>query len=590
MRIPGNVSRAIWAGDIIAACTKSRSQRIARGIAYRNIFLTGDESGVPQTFLRTQDFIQDVRSFLYSPSDLRFAVDYFGQVSPAERAKGKAAAAFLYQHISQANIDDAMTDVVLWSLIKGKTIQQTTWTRTGLESYLIQPEMFGVYNESISSLERQEAFVHTTFPTKSRFRQMISGLSEKKQAALMRAAEQSTVRGREGEDQNSTLKQIVVGGLAPYTTSGSQQSASRGMVNHLFAPEPSMQATLVDQLVPMDELWFWNDDQDDWATITMVGDTIVFGEDALFNAFSSRDPRPNKESPLYQRHGFVDFCPMPLDGYFWGWSYIQLVALIQKSLNCRIDGINWMLRKQEDPPRYMSGSNSVNQNAYAKLNKPGGYFTDSSPSVKIQDMVQPVPPDVWRSFHELNSMFDTIGGMPPIMRGEGEGSVRSQGQADALLRTGGARHKDASLKVERSVERVGANCFALLQAKTTDDLTAWVMPNTKSIETDWEPDPFNEAPAPGMQPITFSLLDISPRAKIAVDSHSASPAFRQEARELAFALHKVGAASPQRVVEMVHPTSEDSLIEDIERQQIERAALIASHPELLSKGRGKPKI
>lgn len=590
MRIPGNASRSRWAGDIIQACTASRPQRIQRGAAYRNLFLTGDENGVPQTFLRTQDFIRDVLAFLYSPSDLRFTMDYFGQVSPAERAKGRAAAAFVHQHISNAEIDDAMGDCVLWALVKGKTIQQTLWSRQGLETYLIQPEMFGVYNESVTSLEKQEAFTHTTFPTLSRFRQIISGLPDNKQASLMRRAEQSPQQSNGRDTQNSMLRQIVVGGLAPYATAGSGAPQAHGMVQHLFAPSPLMDRATAETVVQMDELWFWNDDQDDWATITMIGDTIVFGEHALFNAFSSQDSRDNPHNPLHKKHGFVEFCPLPLDGYFWGMSYIQLVSLIQKSLNNRIDGINWMLRKQEDPPRMFSGSTSVNQNAYAKLNKPGGFFTDGSPNAKVADLVQPIPADIWKSFHELNSMFDTIGGMPPIMRGEGEGSVRSQGQSEALLRTGGARHKDASLKVERSVEKVGSNCFALLQAKTTDTLIAWVMPGTKSIEVDAAPDPDLEPPAPGMLPISFGLQHISDRAKIAVDSHSASPAFREEARQLAFALHKVGAASPQRVVEMVHPSSEDALIEDIERQQIERAALIAAHPEILTKGKGKAKV
>jgi hypothetical protein len=44
-------------------------------MAYKNIFLTGDANGIPQTFLRTQDFIRDLLAFLYSPSDLRFAID-----------------------------------------------------------------------------------------------------------------------------------------------------------------------------------------------------------------------------------------------------------------------------------------------------------------------------------------------------------------------------------------------------------------------------------------------------------------------------------------------------------------------------------
>ena len=482
-----------------------------RGLAFRNLFLTGDENGVPQTFLRTQDLIRDLAAFLFSPSDLRFAVDFFGQVSPAERAKGMTVASALHQHVTEAEVDEACAENTLWSLIKGKTIQQMVWSRGGLEPYLIQPEAFGVYNESIATLERQECFVHSTFPTRSRFAQIISGLPQRRQIELMKSVDSLAIRTREGEDHNNVLKQVIVGGLYPYTSSGSPPQTSGGWVTHLFAPQASMEAGVVDSLVPMDELWAWNDDQEDWATITMIGDEIVFGEHELFNAFASQYKPIVKDdrNPLAGKHGFVEFCPLPLHGYFWGVSYVYLVALLQRSINKRIDGINVMLRKQEDPPRFMSGSTTVNQNAYAKLNRPGGYFTDGSPGAKINDLAKEVPTDIWRSFHELNSMFDIIGGMPAITRGEGEGSVRSQGHAETLLRTGAARHKDPALKIERSVSNVGGLCLSILQAKSTETLVAWVPPGTESIETDIEfgshPGTAGQGDAAGQFPVSPSV-------------------------------------------------------------------------------------
>ena len=553
-----------------------------RGLAYRNLFLTGDESGVPQTFLRTQDAIRDLLAFLFSPADLRFSVDYFGTVSQVERAKGMAAASALHQHITEAEVDESCSEATLWSLIKGKTLMQMVWSRNGFEPYLIQPEAFGVYNEAITSLERQECFVHSTFPTRSRFAQIISVLPVQRQRELMKAVDNVAIRTRQGEDHNNFLKQVIVGGLYPYTTSGSPAQTSGGMVTHLFAPQASMEAGVVDTLVPMDELWVWNDEQDDWATITMIGDEIVFGDHELFNAFASqfRPAAVNDKNPLAGKHPFVEFCPMPLDGFYWGVSYVYLVALLQRSINKRIDGINIMLRKQEDPPRFMSGSTTVNQNAYAKLNRPGGYFTDGSPNAKIQDLAKEVPGDIWRDFTQLNSMFDTIMGSPAITRGEGEGSVRSQGHAETLLRTGAARHKDAALKIERSVSNVGGLCLLMLQAKSTEPLVAWVGPKVKSIEIDAKPDPSLEPPSDGMQPVTFQFRHLSARAKVAVDGHSSSPAFSEEARQLAFALTKAGAMSPQRLIESVHPPNEDALIEDQVRKEIATAQLVAEHPEL----------
>jgi hypothetical protein len=595
MYIPSNAKdRALWAREIIRACTASRSDRIQRGMAYRNLFLTGSEDGVPQTFLRTQDFIQDMLAMLYSPSGLRFKVDYFGTVSPADRAKANRAAAGLLQSIVNSDIDDGISDIILWALIKGKTIQQLLWSRDGLESYLIQPEAFGVYNETISDLKRQEAFVHTTFPTRSRFRQIISGLPREKQALLLKAVNALQTKTPGNEDTNSNLKQIIVGGMYPYQVAGSMSPVTGGgTVTHLFAPQPTMRPEVQEQLVPLDELWVWNDAQDDWATITMMGEQIVFGEDILFNAFShdvNTKVSSSDENPLKGKHGFIEYSPMPLDGYFWGMSYVYIVALLQRSLNCRIDGINQMLRRQEDPPRFLSGSTSINQNAYAKLNKPGGYWTDGSPNAKMQDLAQQVPADIWKSFQEINSMFDIVGGFPPIMRGEGEGSVRSQGQSDTLLRTGAARHLNPALKIERSVERAGGVAFDLLRAKDNRLMTAWMMPGkTIQMEPEAEPDITLEPPAEGMVPIKFYFRDVSEDAKIGVDSHSSSPAFRHENRELAVILAKVGAITPKRFAQIVDAPMLDEIIEDADRQEIAHAKLLAEHPELLEKGKPGPK-
>lgn len=592
MKIPSKTrDRARWAAQKVKECTVSRAERVQRGLAYRNLFLTGSEDGVPQTFLRTQDALRDLLAFVFSPSDLRFAIDYFGQVSPVERAKGMAAASALHQHITEAEVDDNCSECVLWSLVKGKTVQQMVWSRNGLEPYLIQPEAFGVGNESISSLERQEMFVHTSFKTRSRYAQIISGLPVKRQIELMKTANTIAVKTREGEDSNGVLRQVIVGGLYPYSSSGSPAQTSGGMVTHLFAPQASMDSGSVESLVPIDELWVWNDDQDDWATLTLVGDELIFGDHELFNAFSNQfQPLvTDHNNPLAKKHGFVEYCPMPLDGYFWGVPYTFLVALLQRSINKRIDGINIMLRKEEDPPRVFSGTTSVNQNALAKLNRPGGYFTDSSPNAKINNLEREIPTDIWRSFSELNSMFDTIMGAPAITQGQGEGSVRSQGHAETLLRTGAARHKDAALKIERSVSKMGGLCLSILQAKSTEKLVAWVGPKVKSIEIDKEPDPSLEPPVEGMQPVTFQLRHLSNRAKVGVDGHSSSPAFSQEARQLAFALNKAGAMSPTRLIEATHPPQEDSLIEDQERKEIQTAQLIEQHPELAfpHKGGGK---
>lgn len=584
--------------DLIQQCTDSRDQRVESGTAYRNLFYAGSENGVPQTFLRTQDYILDLLGILFSPSELRFAIDYYGASSAAERAIAKASASVLHDHIADGDVDTTYRDATLWALIKGKTIIHHGFSRSGLEATVVQPELFGVLREDLADLKSQEAFVHTTFMTRSRFAQMISGLTSAEQTRIIKGV-RAFQKHETAPDQSGTsgaLRQVFLGAMQPYTTQGQAPVAGGGTVNWLGAQYPQLHARVAADLVQYDQLWVWDTANDDWATFTMVGDVPVFGgKEAIFNAFADYSPRANSrpdENPLRGRHPYTEMCANRTDSYFWGRSSVADVALLQRSLNNRVDGINQMLRKQEDPPRWGRMMQGVNQNAYAKLNRPGGWATDGNPQAEIKELVQAIPTDVWRSLAEINQMFDTIAGQPPVIRGEGEGSVRSQGHAETLLRTGGARHKDPALLIERCVDMSGTLCLAMLKARNPDLHYAWAMPGTQSslIQPEAERNPAIEPPARGMLPIVFRLGDLRSDVRVRVDAHSASPAFSFESRQLAFALNKIGAASPQRVVELTHPPQEDALVADAEEKAIQQAELLAQHPELaMQRPPGRPR-
>ena len=591
MKIPPRAVEG-WAQEIISDCTDSRQERLERGLAYRNLFYAGSDDGTPQTFRRTKAFIEGLTSILYSPTELAFRVDYHGQVSPVERAKGMAAGSYLNQKIRVGDVDTTMSDAVQWAAIKGKSLVKLLWSREGFDPYLVQPETFGVLREDIPDLKRQEAFTHTTCLTRSRFAQMLSVFDKAEQTAMVKKVG-SRVRASRRDSSpadNAVLKQIIVGGWQPMSASGTAtQSGVQNSVANLWGPLPQLSAKVLEDLLFLDELWVWDSERDDWTTMTLVEGALIYGKDQHRNAFADEyDPndkkikRPaNQENPLAGKNPFVEFCYQRVDNYFWGCSAVEDVALLQGALNSRVDGINKMLRREEDPPRMMTGSQSVNQNAYAKLKKPGGFLTDSNPNAAMKKLDDPIPGDIWNSFHEINGMFDMIGGFPPVTKGEGESGVRAQGHAETLLRVGSARHRDDALMIERSVEEVGGLGLDILKAKSADVLVAWVKPGTKSIEASPIPEnPFLEPPADGMIQIAFQLTHLSEQAKVSVDAHSSSPAFSQAESAKAFALRKVGAISDERLIEATHPANESALIEDAERKEIAQAKLVAEHPDL----------
>ena len=257
------------------------------------------------------------------------------------------------------------------------------------------------------------------------------------------------------------------------------------------------------------------------------------------------------------------------------------------AINARVNGINRILRLQEDPPKKFQGTNGVNQNVLAKLNKPGGYFSDSNPNANVQNMAPEISGDLRASHHEYERMFDEMGGLPPIAKGHGESGVRSQGHAETLVRMFSPRFKDRALLVERDVESCGGLVLDLCRAHVDKKMLAWMPPEAAGVEKMVEPIPFIRPPVQGQVPVQFAFGDLDDDVKVAVDSHSSSPAFAMEAKQLAFDLLKVGAMDAIQLVEHLDAPDQEALIAGIERRAAQQAQFLAQHPELAGKMGGK---
>ena len=584
--------------EIIDACSVSMKERQSRGLAYRNLFLTGDLGGKPQTFPLTYAYIDNLSSSLYSPAELHFMVSPGGKAGPRDRALCKAGESILGEVVHDSTLDDVLDEAVPWALVKGASFIQLLWTENGLTPYLVQPERLGVLHEYKQKLDREmEAFFHSYWLTPDAFSDMVA--THPKRAKLMRS-----VRSYFGPERGSVQAEggggfpIVAGGLYPYKAAGQGTgNQPRNQALWLDGPQAVLAPRLVSKLIPMKELWVWDSERSDWTTIVLAGaDCVVEGEIAHRNIFAEQPARPgdpqrdpDRDNPLAGQHPFVKLCPNKLDDYFWGRSEFCNVGQLQRALNNRINGINRMLRKQEDPPRVFGGPNiSTNQQAYAKINKPGGYLRETSPNFKIETLESNIPADMWTSLHELRDMFHEMAGFPPVTRGQGESGVRAQGHAETLVRMGSARIIDRSLAIERSVAECGALSLALMKAKMPDAQVAWVKKADAGPFATIELDPMiYEPPAPGMHGIEFQMFHLPDSAKVRLEGHSASPAFARESRQLAFDAAKVGVLSPEGLAERINLPDTEGVVSDIERRDAEQAAFLQQHPELLQKGQHK---
>lgn len=577
LRIP-NSKIERFVRELVEQCLSSQQDRINRGMAYKNYYLLGaDGTNAPALYNKTYAYIDDLGSLLYSPVSLKYHIGVPDLPNALSQAKGRAASTHLHTRVRKSDTDTLIEEAVTWSLVKGKSFVKQKWGRGEFSPDLIQPEMMGVLHENRTKLdEDMEAFVHSTYITPYQFRRMIWNHPDKDD--LLKKMKRYVKPGKGGiTDTDQAMKQVIIGGLYPFQPqAGSNPSNTRGIVDWMGAPTPTLAPQVMHSLVRLDELWVWNDEKEDWCTFQQIGeDMLIMGKYRLLNALAY-NPSSQLEVPeLKGFHPFVDFCPNRSDGYFWGRSEIANVALLQEAMNSRTVGINSLLRRQEDPPTKFIGSAGVNQNTLSRYRKPGGYWTDTNPNAKVEVETPQIPADLWNSIHEYERMFDEMGGLPPIAKGRGEAGVRSQGHAETLVRMFSPRFKDRALLVERDVEALGGLMLQIARVHIDKKLIAWLPEQYAGVEKKAEADPFLISPAPGLVPVEFSFADLDDDMSVTVDSHSASPAFMADARALAFDLLKIGAMSPAEVVERSDVSNPDELVANIERRQAEKAAEIA---------------
>lgn len=589
MRIPDkDVGK--WAQQIVLQCSESRASRIDRGAMYKNVYLSGSEDGDPAIFNKTFAYIDNLSSYLYSPVELRFGIEKYGSSTAADRAKAFTAASELHRYLRQSNVDTLIEEAVIWSLVKGKCFIKMLWDEEeeGFSPHIVQPETMGVYREDLSTLDEQEAFYHSTYVTPTIFAEMIANHPDA--AELMRKVATHIHPANDGSspDTNNALKQVIIGGLNPFRAASAGKTQTRGIVDWLSGPSPAMSPAMLGSIIRIDELWVKDTARKDYTVLQLVGDVLIEGKTRHRNIIADQFDPANKEkstlsnddNPLAKHHPFIEFCPNKLIGYFWGRSEICNIALLQMMLNNRIDGINRLLRRQENPPRLFTGGTGPTQQNYAKANKPGGYLTDQSPNGKMVDLAPALPEGLWESLHEMEAMYDKMAGFTPTLQGRGESGVRAAGHSESLTKNASPRFKDRALGVERSVESLGGLGLDFLKAKVGTKLTAWVMPKEDSIETSVQPDPIlAEPPVKGMLAIEFTFHDLPDNCKVVVDSHSSSPAFSHETRGLLFDLFKDGAIDKKQLITHTAPPGLDTMLEDLIRAEIAQQQFAEQHPE-----------
>lgn len=566
-----------WANDLVEQCSVSRQQRAADCAYWRNYYYNGsDQDEDPALYNRCFGHIDRLASFLFSPADVRFIIEFDSTIGKSYLERAQVASRYLSREFHRCDMDLQFGAANELALIKGCAILKTNWGHDGFDPNIVHPESFGVLREDISSLDKQEAFVHSTFLTPSQMRRQLADHPKKDE--LLEKIKRMAKKKQRLEYDTSFLHEMVVGGIHPLSTT-QEAGAGSSSVTANTMPSVTIDPNVAESLICLHELWVLDDDREDWTTIQLVDPEIVI---------AGQYKRENL-CGIKGEHPFHKICPNEIDGYFWGRSELAAVKTLQDLLNRRMDEYDRLAGLQASRCRAYIGFNGITDEINSGMNTQGGYITESqSPGAKIDDFTPKMPPDIFQGINEIINMFDDVAGFENIMQGKGESGVRAGVHADTLMRSAGNRLRDRALLVERQCGGVGDFCFKLLQAKVADVFKTQSNPDEDAPTfSKWVKAFLAMAGREQDTAQEFLLSQFPDDYRVNVDSHSASPAFSMDARLLAEQLSKLGAIDAIGLLELTQPPQADILIARAKEKEAAQAALLQAHPELAGKGRKK---
>jgi hypothetical protein len=525
----------LWVREVIDECMASVEERAMVYTRASQYYYQGTYSTQAAIYNKTKPFIDKLSGFLMQPTDVRFQVIYDSGEPETVLERSQLVSEKLTADYRQTDSDITFSEALTWAMVNGCYLLKHYPFESGFKVVPVHPENFGVLGETILELDEQEAFCHVTYPTISRLRTILQD-HPKRREILARISEGRPTQ--QDEEQPTYFHQMVVGGLNPLGEPGGMPNAEAGGIVNVFPiPTPWRPQRRITPTVKFCELWIKDRDRDgDYTTMQIVyPDIIIEGDVTRRNL--SRVPGHSS---------FIKIQPQVTPGYFWGRSYVADVQMLQDLLNKRLRDIKVMWDRNVNAPQVFSGFTSVTEEQYFKIINEGGFINDPNPNAKASKMVEPPPPGYMEELNFIFSMFDEAGGFSPIMSGQGEPGVRAGIHAQTLVRTSSPRLIDQAARVERQLAQSGYVSLRIMQA-----MDALIYSTDNGTD--------------------FLLSDLPDNFQVQVDSHSASPAFAEDNRQVAIALARAGAIDAEDLIHMLHPPGAELLLARLHQRQKKQA-------------------
>jgi hypothetical protein len=480
---------------------------------------------------KCKPFCDKLAGFLMQPTDVRFNVVFDSGEPTDVLDRAQLVGEKLTADFRQTDSDITFAEAVKWSLVNGIQLLKVRPHDFGFRMAAVHPQNFGVLSETVLNIEEQEAFCHVSYPTVSRLRATLEQDEHPRAKEIIARISEARQHDRDSEEPNY-LHQMVVGGLQPLGNVNDPPSAA-GIVSVFPVPTPWRPQRKFSPTVRLCELWIKDPDRDgDYTTVQLAYPDIVI----------EGDYKRRNLSRVPGRCPFIKVQAEPTPGYFFGRSVIADVQMLQDILNKRLRDIKVMWDRNVVAPQVFSGFTGVTEEMYLKVMSEGGFLNDPNPNAKASKLVDPPPQGYLEELEFLWKMFDEASGFSPIMGGQGEPGVRAGVHAQTLVRTSSPRLIDQAARIERQLAETGYLCLRIMQAM---DPTIYRTDN-------------------GQQ---FLASDLPENYQVQVDSHSASPAFQEDNRQVAIALARAGAIDGQDLIHMLHPPGAELLLARLRQRQ-----------------------
>lgn len=546
------------AKDVIEVCRSSIIRRQSLYRQQRQWIETGRASGEKSLYNMLYSHTDRLQSYLFSPVDLTFNIDFENFYPEETLLQAEMAARVLTREWERNNIDIMFGEGVKVALDHGacviKALPRTiSDDRVKIDSRLVMPWHFGVYNESITNLSDQDALVERSYMTLPEVWRRISHLPDVEK--LYSRIKANAAPNTDPEGTNSFFHQILSTSQLQTSVSATTSPLPGGIVS-LTGNNPNFITTdteLGADVVAMDELWLWDDTSGDYVTVQMFEPDILICP--LFK-------KSNLYCPDSLPYGLIQPNTTPTN--IWGRSEIVDMTEPQGMLSEWMDDIRRLMGVQYDKLLAFTGQNGISDEIYDQF-RSNGYIGLEQGST-VNDLTPKLPEQAFAGIELIKKIIDENAGFSNILSGQGEAGVRAGSHANTLMKTASPRLRDRAILVERQAASFADAVLCGLESK--NNKVYWTDPSSSQGQE-------------------FLLSQLPDDRRVSVDSHSSSPIYEDDHKELVGFGLKNKMIGPDSALDLLRYPMRDILKTRLKKMQQAEQKLIEQHPELLTKGHKK---